>query len=149
LGLLSWLWPQPQRPQGRGVLVGDGQFGFRVVGTSFHQDQLEAIAGARTRAGYHRFCGALLTPQPGNRYDRRAVAVIIHDIEVGYLDRGSAREFGKALTVSGFADIACEAEIVGGWVRGADDWGYVGVRLNACLPFNIVPARQYLPRVTR
>lgn len=147
MALLNWLWQR--RPQGRGVLVGDGRFSFRVVGTSFHQDQLEAIAGARTRAGYHRFCAALLAPQPSNPYDRQAIVVVIHDIEVAHLDRGSARDFGKVLSASGFADVACEAEIVGGWVRGADDWGYVGVRLNAYLPFNIVPARQYLPKVTR
>src|SRR6202034_697262 len=116
---------------------------FRVVGTSFHQEQLERITGARTRAGFHRFCASLIAPQPGNHYDRKAVVILIHGIEVGHLDREAAREFGKVLKASGFADVACEAEIVGGWVRGADDWGYVGVRLNACLPFYIVPADEY------
>jgi hypothetical protein len=86
----------------------------------------------------------LISPQSDNLFDPRAVAVVIHGIEVGYLDRGSAREFGKVLTVSGFEDVACEAEIVGGWVRSADDWGYVGLRLNACFPFNIVSADKYL-----
>jgi hypothetical protein len=140
--LPSWFWPS--RPEGRGVLIGDGQFGFAVVGTSFHQQQLEAIAGARTQHGFHRFCAALVAPQPDNPHDRKAVVVLIHGIEVGHLDRESAREFGGALTTSGFADVACEAEIVGGWVRSDDDWGYVGARLNAFLPFNIVAADKYL-----
>jgi len=138
-------WLRPDRPEGpRGVLIGDGQFGFNVVGTSFHQERIEAIARARTRAALNRFCAALIAPQPNNLYDRDAVVISIHGIEVGHLDHDSAREFGKVLTSSGFADAACEAEIAGEWVRSADDWGYVGVRLNACLPFNIVPTDKYL-----
>jgi hypothetical protein len=140
--LPSWL--RPSRPEGRGVLIGDGQFGFAVVGTAFHQQQLEAIAAARAKYGFHRFCAALVAPQPDNPHNRRTAVVLIHGIEVGYLDRESARDFGSALTASGFADVACEAEIVGGWVRSDDDWGYVGLRLNAFLPFSIVAADKYL-----
>jgi hypothetical protein len=144
MGLLNWLWPH--RPKGRGAVIGDGQFAFRVVGTSFHQGQLEAIAGARKQAGYHRFCAALLARQPNNPHDHGAVAVIIHGVEVGHLDRGSAREFGKVLAASGFVDVACEAEIVGGWLRAGNDWGYVGVRLNANLPFQLCSANEWRQR---
>ena len=34
MGLLRWL----MGPRGRGVVVGDSAFCFRVVGTSFHQE---------------------------------------------------------------------------------------------------------------
>lgn len=136
-------WRLFSPPTRRGVLVGDGAFQLRVVGTSYHQDLLEQIAGARTRAGYHRCCGALLVPQPSNRYDRHAVAVIIHDLEVAHLARPDALEFGDVLRASRFADVACEAEIVGGWLRSSDDWGYVGVRLNALMPFQVQSAEEY------
>jgi hypothetical protein len=125
------------------VLVGDGEFQLRVVGTSYHQQVLERIAGSRTAAGYHRFCAALLLPQPKNLYDRHAIAVRIHDLEIAHLDREHAREFERALQSSGYADAACEAEIVGGWVRGSNDWGYVGVRLNAILPFRFQSAKEW------
>ena len=141
MGLLQWLWRGP--PQGRGVIVGDGEFEFRVVGTMRHQFELERIAGARTRRGYHRKCAALLVRQPDNPFDRHAVAVVIGGIEVGFLDREDARDFGSILRASRFVDAACEAEIVGGWERAAEDRGYVGVRLNACLPFRIVGAEEW------
>jgi hypothetical protein len=135
-------WPFP-RPHGRGVLVGDGAFGFRVVGTLVHQDALETIAGKRTRDGYHRKCAALLAPQPANPYDRHAVAVFVHAVEIGYLDQIYAREFLGALHATDFADAACEAQIVGGWERRSGDRGYVGLRLNACLPFRIIDAESW------
>ena len=121
----------------RGVLIGDGAFQFRVIGTSYHQQVLERIAGSRTVAGYQRYCAALLLPQPNNLYDRHAIAVRVDDLEVAHLDREHAREFERVLRSSGYADAVCEAEIVGGWVRVRDDWGYVGVRLNAVLPFRL------------
>ena len=142
MGLLRWL----MGPRGRGVVVGDSAFGFRVVGTSFHQEALEKIAGARSRRGYERYCAAVLLPQPSNPYDHHAVAVIIHSVEVGHLERSVAPEFRSALRGVGYADAVCEAEIVGGWDRGPEDRGYVGLRLNAFLPFRIVAADQYDPK---
>lgn len=127
------------RPHGRGVLLGDGNFKFPVVGTSFHQDALDGIAGVRTRSGFRRYCAALLAPEP----DHSAVAISVGGIPVGHIDREHALEFGDALHQSGYADAACEALIVGGWLRGAADWGWVGLRLNAALPFRIVSVDQY------
>lgn len=142
MGLFRWLIG----PSGRGVVVGDSAFRFRVVGTSFHQEVLEKIAGARSRRGYERFCAAVLLPQPSNPYDHHAVAVIVHNAEVGHLERTVAPEFRSALQRAGYADAVCEAEIVGGWDRGPEDRGYVGLRLNAFLPFRIVAADRYDPK---
>jgi hypothetical protein len=134
MGLLRWLFGGPS---GRGVLVGDGVFGFHVVGTLQHQNEISTMCGGRTHKGVHRECDAVLAPEPHNPYDRNAVAVSVENIRVGYLDRGVAREFLRALRASGFADVASEAMIVGGWDRG-EDQGFFGLRLNAYLPFKII-----------
>jgi hypothetical protein len=135
MGLRRWLFGR--RADARGVVIGDGEFEFHVVGTSYHQEALLEMCGKRTRQGVHRYCAALLSPQPRNPYDRHAIAVTVHGIEIGHLDREDAREFGQVLRRGAFADAACEALIVGGWDRGGHDWGYFGVRLNACLPFDM------------
>jgi len=43
MGLFDWIF---SRPHGPGVLLGDGNFDFPVVGTSFHQDALDRIGSA-------------------------------------------------------------------------------------------------------
>lgn len=134
------------RPQGRGVVVGDDEFEFHVVGTSYHQAALEDICGGRTREGVHRYCAVLLSPQPSSRYGRHAVAVTIYGVEVGHLDREHAPDFLRALHGEGYADAACEGLIVGGWDRGGYDKGLFGVRLNAQLPFSLYSAQEWKRR---
>ena len=119
MGFWTWL---TGRPRERGVLIGDNEFAFHVVGTSFHQTALEDLCGKRTPEGVHHYCAALLTPQPNNPHDRHAVAVTIRGIEVGHLERDVAPDFLAALRHGSFADAASEALIVGGWDRGGHDW---------------------------
>jgi hypothetical protein len=140
MGFWRWL---TGRPRERGLLVGDNEFAFNVVGTSFHQTALEGLCGKRTRQGVHYYCAALLTPQPDNPHDHHAVAVTIHGIEVGHLERDVAPDFLAALRRGGFADAASEALVVGGWDCGGHDWGYFGVRLNAFMPFECVTAEVF------
>lgn len=101
MSLLRWFIG----PSGRGVVAGDSAFRLRVVGTSFHQEVLEKIAGARSRQGYEQFCAAILLPQPSNPSDHHAVAVIIHNAEVGHLERTVAPEFRRALGRAGNAPL--------------------------------------------
>jgi hypothetical protein len=136
MALFGWIFG---RPHGRGVLLGDGNFEFPVVGTSFHQDALDRIAGVRAGGGSRRYCAALLAPE----LDHPGVAISIGGVPVGHIDREHALEFSDALRQSSYADAACEAVIVGGWLRGAADWGWVGLRLNAALPFHIISVDQY------
>ena len=126
----------------RGVVAGDGEFNFHVVGTLHHQTELEMICGGHHRASAHQYCAALLAPE-FNVHDRHAVAVVIRERQVGHLSREDAREFREALHGSRYADAACEAMIVGGWDRGGNNKGYFGVRLNARLPFRIYPAKEW------
>jgi hypothetical protein len=135
------LWSRLFRARAeRGVIAGDGEFRFHVVGTSHHQRALETLCGERTPTGVHYYCAALVAPQPNKPFDRRAAAVTIHRVEVGCLERDVAPEFLKALRHEGCADAVCKALIIGGWDRGGHDWGYYGVRLDACMPFSIVTA---------
>lgn len=134
------------RQRGRGVIGGDDEFEFPVVGTLRHQAVLEGICNGRAREGVHRFCAALLTPQPTNPHDRHAVVVTIQGREVGHLSREDASDFLRALRQGGYADAACEALIVGGWDRGRGDQGNFGVRLNACLPFRLYSAKEWRRR---
>jgi hypothetical protein len=124
-------------PRGRGVLLGDEAFQFLVVGTLQHQAELEKIAGSRNHL---LRCAALLTPQLTNPYDPEGIAVTIHRQEVGFLPWMDGRDFRHALHMAGYAEAACEAEIVGKRDSGDGEWEYVGVRLNACLPFTIMSA---------
>ena len=142
MGLFDWIF---SRPHGPGVLLGDGNFDFPVVGTSFHQDALDRIGGVRVRGGSRRYCAALLAREP----DHPAVAISVGGIPVGYIVREHALDFGDALRQSGYVDAACEALIVGSWLRGAADWGWVGLRLNAALPFRIISVDQYSRLQTR
>ena len=125
------------RPHERGVLAGDGEFAFHVVGTSLHQEALEYLCGRRTPSGVRHYCAALLQPRQNHADDPIAVAVIIDDLEVGQLEQDVAPDFLKVLSKGRFAEAVCEALIVGGWDRGGHDWGYYLVRLNTCMPFNI------------
>jgi hypothetical protein len=139
MGLWRWLFG----PSARGVVAGDLKFEMHVVGTSHYQDALKNICGDRTSESAHHYCAALLAPQPRNPYSRHAVVVTIDGYEVGHLEHGADRDFLQALRKEGFADAACEAEIVGGWDRGGDHTGYFGIRLNATLPFNLYPAKEW------
>jgi PH (Pleckstrin Homology) domain-containing protein len=140
--------PRPT-PASRGVaavIIGDGKYGFPVVGESHHEAALEQLAGGRTEHGVHVSCAALLMPQPDNPYDPDAVAVFIRAQEVGYLARNVTGEFLRALTVGGYDRAACEAVIIGSWDRGAGDRGNFGVRLNACRPFRLEAAENWARR---
>lgn len=122
-----------------GFLIGDGQFGFHVVGTSNHQAMLKKLNHGPHHQSAHALCHAILRPEPTNPYDRNAVAIYVDEWPIGYLDRPSAKEFNAELARAGCAEAYCEAKIVGGWDRGEGNKGSFGVRLNACLPFRIVP----------
>jgi hypothetical protein len=147
MGLFRWIIGS--RLHRRGVVAGDGKYGFLVVGTLKHQATIENLCGGKRREGVHRYCAALLQPQPWNPWDRRAVVVYIHNYEVGHLDREDASDLIKALRWRRFADAVCEAEIVGGGTRGHGGTEYFAVRLNASMPFRLYSAQQWERRRAR
>jgi hypothetical protein len=132
---------------GCAAVIGDGRFGFVVVGTSHFQGILESIAGGRRTDGTHYPCAALILPPSDNPHSKHGVAVQIHGQIVGYLADDAAVDFVDALKRTGYERAACEAVIVGGWDRGPNDRGTFGVRLNAYLPFKFESADQWERRL--
>lgn len=118
-------------PSGRCVLLGDGRFRFPVVGRARHRAALDELSkGRRLRRA------ALLTPGGGD-YDPDSVTVTMRDLEVGFLPWMDGREFRGDLRRAGFAEAVCGAEITNEHSSG-DSWDYVGVCLDAFLPFTFV-----------
>lgn len=107
-----------------------------VVGESHYQRAIERIAGKRTDESKRVAAVAILLREPGNPYDKNAVAVFIRGHQVGYLAREDASLFQPLLLdleARGEAAV-CDALIVGGWDRGKRGQGYFGVQLDLQRP---------------
>lgn len=119
--------------ESRGVPVTlDGGHEVDVVGESRHQDELLAITGGRRHyGGVDAAVVAELCPDPGNRFDPRAVEVRINGRAVGYLRRSDVQWLGPfiedSIDMHGLA--TCRAFVRGGWDRGRGDVGTFGVVL--------------------
>jgi hypothetical protein len=98
----------------------------RVVGTSFHQDELEVIAGGRNFAGTRRrLLTVTLIREPDNPYDENAVRVDAAGVPVGHLSREDAPQFHSIIQHAA----TCRAELVGGWDQGRGDRGSIGIEI--------------------
>jgi hypothetical protein len=114
-----------------------------VVGEAQCQDALLRIARGRTEDGpTKRSHVAQLVAEPANRYDRNAISVRIEGQHVGYLERADAIAYGdvvrRAATLG--RTIALEARLIGGWDRGGDDVGSIGVQLHLGPPADCLAA---------
>ena len=136
MGILSWLFGGPKSTQGdvANITNGPGIFGIDVVGESHYQKNLEKICGKKDENSKRLATEATLTLDDENKFDKNAVAVFIKSLQVGYLDRETAKSFrrqlrqveqGQRITVAN-----CSAIIVGGWYRGKEDEGSYGVKLD-------------------
>ena len=104
----------------------------QVKGESQYQDALSRICGGKTRDGHNVDVIAVLQPEPENRFDGNAVAVLVDGRQVGYLAKEQAAQLQRSiisLANSNGQAIGCRAQIVGGWDRGRNDQGHFGVRL--------------------
>lgn len=103
----------------RGKLEGIGLFSIRVAGVSFHTDNLAAILDkhepefdfAKEVQRVSVDCAATLVSEPDNPHDSNAIAVIVDDKKIGYLDREMASKLVSQLKRSGFDAIfaTCKA----------------------------------------
>ena len=131
---------EPRRADGPVPLAGDDSFSQEVVAESFYQEALDAICGGKCEDGHDRECHAVLKPEPENRHDKNAVAVVIEGSTVAYLDRETAVEFHKGMRAlgAGGGAASCAAIINGGWrrpqPRGKPDEGHCGVELDLVWP---------------
>jgi hypothetical protein len=109
-----------------------GGFDVEVVGESNYQAALSAACGGLTRDGVEYDCVAVLRAEPGNPYDPNAIRVEVDGRLVGYLNKHAAKAFrptADRLARQGQVG-TCQARIVGGWDRGADDVGSFGIWLD-------------------
>jgi len=60
MGLLRRLFGPANQ---RGLIIGDGQFKFAIMGTSDHQEELESVCGSHYRTDAQKYFAALLAPQ--------------------------------------------------------------------------------------
>lgn len=119
----------------KGLDEASPEYDFDIVGESFYQDALAKIAGPKTDDGVEIECKAILRPEPNNKHDKNAIAVLIRGMKVGYLSRTDAAAWRQALANRGRArgDTEVRALIVGGWKRnkrGQSDEGSFGVKLD-------------------
>ena len=109
-----------------------GDFEFEVVGESNYQAAIAAVAGDHGGEQADQECVAALVPEDDNRFDSKAVAVLINGRTVGYLSRNDARSFRRRLGQKGLggAITTCAACVVGGGTRRNGEKLSYGVRLD-------------------
>ena len=137
MSLFSWLFGSDKDKRTNTIRVANienapGTYDVNVVGESHYQEALSAICGGKTEQGYRHMVEAHLVSEDDNPHDSKAVCVWIQNRVVGYLDRETARSFRKQMANIGMSGVAakCDAIIVGGWDRGAEDSGHFGVKLD-------------------
>lgn len=137
MGMLSWLFGSTDRPPSRGRppalrIIGNGSFGYDVVGESFYQPALDSICGGKTEDGHEHECSAVLVCENDNPHDSNAIAVLISGRKIGHLARSEAAAFRQLLRSHGIENlpVRCDALVVGGWRRGRGDEGHYGVKLD-------------------
>jgi hypothetical protein len=111
-----------------------------VVGEGSYQGTLELIGGGKTIDGMRlRDHTALLIPEPTNPYDRNAVRVVLIPStpgvpagRIGYLSRENAVAYRPIIDyLAAWGQVmAAKASMKGGWDRGRDDRGSIGVVLH-------------------
>lgn len=123
-------------PSGRGVLLGDDRYSLPVVGEARHRAAIDKLlSGGKLR------CTALLTRE-GRDYDPHGVMVTVRGQEVGFLPWMEGHDFREGLRAAGFLEAVCKAEITGEHVIG-DSWNFVGVAIDASLPFSFMSLEEW------
>lgn len=94
-------------------------FDFPVVGESNYQTALISIAGPLSDKFIRHKCSAFLVPEPDNKFDDKAIAVVIEEKLVGYLSREDARSFRRRLSQKKVSNSVteCTAVIKGGGIN--------------------------------
>lgn len=135
MGLFQFLFGkrEPRRPAYQTIdIQGPGEFGVDAVGESNYQPAISSVVGGRNADGHRAIVTAVLVLEDSNKYDKKAVAVMIEGKLCGYLDRETARSYRKQIAKAGHpkSNLSCQAMIVGGWDRGPEDKGFFGVKID-------------------
>lgn len=120
---------------------------FEIVGESFYQENLLAIAGGYSRDGHRTQCIATLLFDAENPHDENAVRVEIDGKTVGYLSASHALRYRKVLAkFDRPGPLQCEAIIVGGSKSNQHNQTHFGVKLERPWPLKKSPAPPASPR---
>jgi hypothetical protein len=137
MGLLSFLFGGKETSQPTINYERSGDYSFDIVGESHYQDALDEICGGRTENGHKKTVQASIVHEDENKYDNKAICVMIRGKTVGYFNREDARLYRKLLKDNGSAGetATCSARILGGWERAKGDKGHYGVKLDLSAVF--------------
>lgn len=115
-----------------------GEFEFEIVGESFYQSALAALASSYDQVSLkNSVFKAMLVPDDNNKYDKQAVRVDINGLTVGHLSKDDARSFRRRLSSKkkSKAVSSCDAIITGGFLKKDGSRAHFGVKLDI-KPFN-------------
>jgi len=114
-------------------------FTCEAVGEASYQSSLDAICGGKCEDGHKLPVTAQLCFQEDNPHDTNAIVVLIGSKVVGYIPRDKAPEMRSAILRLNPKEqpVTCDAQIVGGWMRGRDDEGHYGVKLSLSNPLRV------------
>jgi hypothetical protein len=109
--------------------IGDGDlFEIEIHGESFHQDELQQIAGPKSEEEKHHSCGVTLRCDPTEEHDANAIRVEVMGMLVAYVARDTAARLSSAMQSRCGGAIESRGLIVGGW-KDSDSEGYYGIRV--------------------
>jgi hypothetical protein len=119
-----------------------GNATIQVAGESHYQDALERAGGGRGTNGVRKpKQTVVLLPEPTNEYDLNAVRVLVVPYGlVGYLSRGDAvayRPVIDRIAAVGWLT-SCHGTLTGGWDRGRNDRGSIGIELYLRAPAKLL-----------
>lgn len=98
--------------QGNRGLFRTKEFNVKVVGTSFRQSELSAIASRFSPMDEERRVVAELRHERNNPHDSSAVSVDVNEVSVGYLPKEFAQVVAPFLANGTFS---CDAQLTGGY----------------------------------
>ena len=109
-----------------------GEYDFEVVGESFYQPALKAMAGDHGSNAAHLETTAVVVPDDNNPHDTKAVKVTIDGKQVGNLSREAARSYRRRLAAKkqGMVPAQCGALVMGGFIDRDGKRASYGVRLD-------------------
>ena len=105
-------------PREVAILMGAAKFDMEVVVAEHHQPALEAICGPHVPKGVNRYETAWLYLDDKNPNDENAVAVVIRERLVGYLNPEVAKLYRQHIRAKSMPTAVgeCQAVVRGGWL---------------------------------
>lgn len=122
----------PPPPSGRAVQAWSPRTQqVEVAGEWYRAENLRALFARHAKvseSGAEVRLAAVLVPDPSNPYDRRAVAVFVDDLHVGYMERPDARTYHDAIAKLPGGELTVPSRQ---WLRGTtqDTWARVTLSL--------------------